>query len=205
MRRWLIGIVALVVFFASPASAQEEDHFDFIIKGADAEGGHLGTAVYERDRVWLDGDRVGYKIVYGFLDCNTANATLNMRASAFGYTDGADTAIFDRYMDEGERRWGGAVEADGVIPAKESNAPIRESHGAGFATSVPVIEVHLADRVCETRDYSQVLEAAGNVTWAVITDTPKKVIVGWYIDGEPAVEFYYEIIGGSYRLRVTSG
>lgn len=219
MRRWcstvgtcVVGLVValfLVVAFADLATAQEEDRFDFIIKGEAATGGHLGTAEYSRSLegggVWLDGDRVGYRLVYGFADCNTANKGLNLRAAAFGYGDGADTAIFDRYMDEGERRWGGAVEPDGVIPAKESNAPVRESHGAGFATSVPVIELFSGDRICEIRDYHNVVDQADNVTFAVVSESPTEVIVGWYIDGEPAVEFYYEILKGSYRLRVTSG
>jgi hypothetical protein len=164
--------------------------------------------VYKRNLpgggVWLDGDRVGYSKIYSFLDCNPANATLNMRAAAFAYTTSVKATVFDKFMAEGTRYWDGTLDPDGLIPARTSDAPTLLSHGAGWPTSVPVINVVGPDGdVCEVRDYGTVVEGPG-VTWAVVEESSTEVIVGWYVDGAPAVEFYYTIIGGVYHLEVES-
>jgi hypothetical protein len=208
----MVLAAAFALFFAMPASgaiAQSEERFDYIIKSAEADGGHVGTAEYDRvlesGAVWLDGDRVGYRVVYSFLDCNPANPTLNLRAAAHGYNTTVKTQILDRFMDEGSRHWDGTIEPDGDIPARQSDAPRPASHGSGFPTSVPVITVsNAAGDVCEVRDYGKVVDPSPNLTWAVVQDTPTEVIIGWYLDGLPAVEFYYTIIGGTYTLDVAS-
>jgi hypothetical protein len=193
-------IISLVTI--GVAEAQDDEHWDFIVKTKTAL---VGIAVYDRvldsGGVWLDGDRVGYAKAYGFLDCNTTNPLLNMRVAAFAYTSVVKAQIIDKFMAEGTRRWDGTIEPDGEIPARDSDAPRLTDHGTGWPTSFPVITIADGDDVCEIRDYNNVVTGAG-VTFALVEDTPTQVIVGWYVDGQVAAEFYYTILGGTYRLEV---
>jgi hypothetical protein len=208
---WVVAATILISLsqIAGAQAQPDEERFDFIVKSPATPTGHVGTATYDRTLpgggAWLDGDRVGYRVVYGFLDCRPANPRLNLRVAAHGYTTATATQILDRFMDEGSRTWDGTVEPDGEIPARDSDAPRPESHGASYPTSVPRIEVVSAsgNTTCEIRDYANVVDPAADLTWAVIEESRTQAIIGWFVDGEPAAEFYYDILDGPWHLEVT--
>lgn len=188
-----IYIVALLLaLIATPAQAEERPDIFTIIVSID---GRAWEADYDRTLTpevgWTDGDRVGYRCAYMFLQ----DRGHIVGRVTFLVVDGASTyaAINDKFMAEGERFYDGTVNPDPTIRQLNDCPHPEESYEPYFGPDQrPTITYERArGGVLETRDYSLTAADPG-VTFQQVSSSDDRVTIVAYRNGLPGIVVYYD-------------
>lgn len=181
---------------ARSAPTPNSDHWDVITNvtiGTTVQG---WTAPYKRvlpftpNTGWTDGDRVGYKCLYGFLMWNgepVGRVTFTRIPEAGSYA-----MVNDRYMVEGSRYYDGTVNTNRNLSQLNDCPPPSEAYSAPSISERPIIKfTATTGELLEVRSYVNT-QPGPDVTFETVKVTPERVTVVASANGQPFVAIYYD-------------
>lgn len=186
-------------------AAGDADHFDTVLTH-EGFAERFWIAPYKRTLSpgvgWADGDRDGYRCMYGFLMRNG----VPVGRFTFIRIPGAATyaAVKDNGMVEGSRFYDGTV-APADAPKELQDCPqTSESYELFTGDDRPTIRFRQgSSKVLETRDY-KLTEVLPGVTFQQFSRTNKRIVVVAYFDELPIYGIYYDIMPGVQNVNLTS-
>lgn len=198
MKKLLLFLIMMLAL-AAPAMAQTTPD-EYIVQLRGEQPFHFWwDAPYDRTLPsgagWTDGDRVGYRCLYGFL----MQGTKILGRVTFTRVPGAEYGMVnDRFMEEGVRYYNGQLDTKGLSQLNDCPAPslAYEPYTGPDQRPVVTYENKATGFVFETRDYLATVVGEG-IKFQQVEKTPQRVTVVGYLNDMPAIVVYYDSMARS--------